>query len=112
MKNKEFVEFIKWFKYWQKRLGLMSWRILNFRCAQKRKDTDPYCTISYIVKQHEAWVYFYGGDTKEDVKEKALHEVLHLLLAPLTCNDEKAHSVINTILNGFYLLEADNGGKN
>ena len=105
--EEEFLEFKKWFLYWKKRLGLNSWRVLEFTRCPWSIDS-PYAKIHYITAQREAWLYFYGcGDGVREgwAKEKALHECLHLLFAPLNLDDGAEHSLINIILNVFLYPE-------
>ena len=99
-KEREFELFKKYFLEYYESFGLYDWRILNFIEDKPAKD-KPYSTISYIIEQHECWVIFYGGlepYSNKEVKEKALHEVLHLLLAPYRASAEKDHRVINRLL--------------
>lgn len=97
--DEEFLEFKKWFLYWQEYLGLVSWRILYFKHLPIDESGTPYARVNYITDQREAWVYFYGcGDGVREgwAKEKALHECLHLLFAPDNLSEGREHELINT----------------
>lgn len=105
-REEEFEEFKKWIYYWKAKLGLASWRILYFKMQPIDEAGCPYARINYVDGQRECWVYFWGcqdGVREGWAKEKALHECLHLLLAPLKVDDEQEHVIINTIIEAFYL---------
>lgn len=96
----EFDQFKRYFLSWKQRLGLQSWKILNFE-ERPYKESRAYATINYISEQRECWVYFYGSENDKtiDVSDRALHEVLHLLLADCNVSDAVLHTIINTVLD-------------
>ena len=97
--EEEFLEFKKWFLYWQEYLGLVSWRILYFKHLPIDESGTPYARVNYITDQREACVYFYGcsdGVREGWAKEKSLHECLHLLFAPDNLSEGREHELINT----------------
>jgi hypothetical protein len=96
----EFDKFKRYFLSWKQRLGLQSWKILNFE-ERPYKESRAYATINYIPEQRECWVYFYGSenDPAINVSDRALHEVLHLLLADCNVSDAVLHTIINTVLD-------------
>lgn len=96
----EFERFQHSFLFWKQRLGLHSWKVLKFE-PRPYKDSRAYATVNYVPEQRECWVYFYGSenDPEINVSDRALHEVLHLLLADCNVPDSVLHTIINTTLD-------------
>ena len=96
----EFERFKKAFLFWQHRLGLHSWKVLKFE-PRPYKESRAYASVNYVPEQRECWVYFYGSenDPEINVSDRALHEVLHLLLADCNVSDAVLHTIINTTLD-------------
>lgn len=97
-KGSEFEEFKKYIFYWLKRFGLIDWEISYIKQMPFEKDC-PYARVEYVLEQKIAWFYFYGDlANKQNIKQKALHEVLHLLLAEAKTNNLVEHTIINRLL--------------
>ncbi|WP_424245911.1 CRISPR/Cas system CSM-associated protein Csm2 small subunit [Elusimicrobium posterum] len=101
-RKKEFEKFKTFFMSWREKLGLRDWKISYFEYRDIKEDDTPYATVRYDLTQKMAWVYFYGSVTNRfDAEEKALHEVLHLLLAessPEEADTKEEHGIINRLL--------------
>ncbi len=96
----EFERFQHSFLFWKQRLGLHGWKILSFE-HRPYKESRAYASVSFVPEQRECWVYFYGSenDPEINVSDRALHEVLHLLLADCNVSDAVLHTIINTTLD-------------
>ena len=97
---KEYEKFKFYVNVWLEKLGLSDWKVLYFKRMEHENDS-PYARVSYILGQKECWIYFWGDAVNSEVhniQEKALHEVLHLLLAELKPEPMHEHGIINRLL--------------
>jgi len=84
--QKDFEYFKKRVKYWLKKLGLKEWDAF----FEFKKDTKGgFAEINWNYEGAKATITLKGkwhckvSDKKYQIEKSALHEVLHLLLAPL-----------------------------
>lgn len=97
-KESEFEEFRKYIFYWLRRFGLIDWEISYIK-NMPIENGCPFARVEYNLNQKVAWFYFYGDlANKQNIKQKALHEVLHLLLAEAKTNCLVEHTIINRLL--------------
>lgn len=97
--NREFEDFKFFVNVWMEKLGLKDWKVLYFKQCDYNENDSPFARINYILEQKECWIYFWGDAINEhDIQEKALHEVLHLLLAELKPDVMLEHGIINRLL--------------
>lgn len=103
--QKDFKEFKKHCEYWHKMFGLGGYELeVNFKASKKNNSE------TYVMHEAARIVIALGEKIdKEDLKELALHEVLHGLLASLAAYAngaksehvvaEEEHKIINHIIN-------------
>jgi hypothetical protein len=98
----EFEKFKSAFMFWREKLGLKDWNINYFKYKEITEESTPYASVHYDLTAKNAWVYFYGAlAEKHNPEEKALHEVLHLLLAEISSeagDTKEEHGIINRLL--------------
>lgn len=101
-------QFVERFKYWQKELGLTSWK---FVYAKEKKDIDGYATINYDWRGRHFWLY-YNFDENVNIDDVALHECLHLLLADANIDNTKVeHEIVYRLTNMVQNLLAEGIAK-
>lgn len=80
--EKQFKYFKARVKYWQKKIGLISWRIDCFH--KDLEDAYGTCYTDYIGQAASVTLTKYTEDpmTQAQIEETALHEVLEILMSP------------------------------
>jgi hypothetical protein len=92
--KQDFEKYKGFCEYWLRELGLTHWHVYY---AHKKLD-DCYARTSYQVSSGTATIEFntswdeYRAINDEELKSNALHEVLHLVTAPLLVEGEDRFS--------------------
>ena len=109
--KQQFETFQKYIYYWQKELGLIDWHIYVFhkKIGDRFADTASSCEgRGATVRFNTSWDD--RAPTDKELRECALHEVLHILTAPLLNEarsrfadeytmDAAEHSIVTRLTN-------------
>ncbi len=101
--NKEYAQFEAACHFWIDKIGLSDWKI-SIKQLSPIDERDTLAQTTYNVSQKRAFIEFFGtlGEETCTMPELALHEVLHIMLAPaMECkreDDRESHAIIRRLI--------------
>lgn len=101
--NKEYAAFERDCRFWIDKIGLSDWKI-SIKQLSPIDERDTLAQTTYSVSQKRAFIEFFGtlGEETCTMLELALHEVLHIMLAPAMEykreDDRESHAIIRRLI--------------
>ena len=82
--HKRFMLFKKWCEHYRKLLGIMNW---DFKYKHELLDEDNQASVNtnYVGKMATIWLNKKYSLRQSDLRNTALHEIIHVFLAESIC---------------------------